>query len=365
MKKQHKLFALLLAVVMTLAITACSNPDTQQSTEEPATQEPTAQESPAQMPSSQDTASQEPESSGSKGTIAVLNYSASAPYFIRGEQGAIETGKAFGYDVVYTGTAEVDTPKLISMVQDFIQQDVKAICIASGDTTSVVPILQEAMEKGIKVVSWDLDIDPAGRDAYAGIMDLAELGIPQVDTMVEAIGEEGEWAIITGPLTNEFLNMRIDRMKEYVGEKFPGLKLVTVEGCEDDPQKAYVAAQNILAAYPSVKAIMSNVSTAIGAISNAIEDEDLVGKVWAVGQSTPNLAKPAMAAGTCKSAVLWDTADWTSFAVTVAVNLIEENDVPEGNLGWPNFPKATREKDVFYYYEVMKFTPENIDQFDF
>jgi ABC-type sugar transport system substrate-binding protein len=106
--------------------------------------------------------------SESKGTIAVLNYVSSAPYFACGEEKAIQAGKDAGYDVIYTGTPEVDTPKFISLIQDMIQKDVKALCVASGDSTSVVPVLKEAREKGIKVVSWDLDVAEEGRDLYAG-----------------------------------------------------------------------------------------------------------------------------------------------------------------------------------------------------
>jgi len=302
----------------------------------------------------------------SKGTIAVVCYVTSAPYFSFGEQTAIETGKALGYDVIWTGTTEVDTPGLISIIENLIAQDVDAICLASGDTTSVVPICQQAMEKGIKVVSFDLDIDPAGRDVYAGLMDLAELGIPQVESIVDSIGEEGKYAIITGVLTNELLQKRIDFCLEYAKEKYPGLECVTVEGMDEDPEKCYNVAMNIMTAYPDVKAIMSNVSTGVGPISSAIEDAGMIGKVYACGQSTPNLAKPGMESGACVSAVLWDTAKWQAWAVTIAANLIEGVEMPVGPLSIPGFEGAERlEGNVFYFYETFTFTPENINNFNF
>jgi len=302
----------------------------------------------------------------SKGTIAVVCYVTSAPYFSFGEQTAIETGKALGYDVIWTGTTEVDTPGLISIIENLIAQDVDAICLASGDTTSVVPICQQAMEKGIKVVSFDLDIDPAGRDVYAGLMDLAELGIPQVESIVDSIGEEGQYAIITGVLTNELLQKRIDFCLEYAQEKYPGLECVTVEGMDEDPEKCYNVAMNIMTAYPDVKAIMSNVSTGVGPISSAIEDAGMIGKVYACGQSTPNLAKPGMESGACVSAVLWDTAKWQAWAVTIAANLIEGVEMPVGPLSIEGFEGSERlEGNVFYFYETFTFTPENINNFNF
>ena len=301
-----------------------------------------------------------------KGTIAMVCYVTSAPYFSYGEQTAIETGNTLGYDVIWTGTTEVDTPGLISIIENLIAQEVDAICLASGDTTSVVPICQQAMEKGIKVVSFDLDIAPEGRDVYAGLMDLSELGIPQVESIVTSIGDTGKYAIITGVLTNELLQKRIDFCLEYAKEKYPGLECVTVEGMDEDPEKAYSVAMNIMTAYPEVTAIMSNVSTGVGPISSAIEDAGKIGQVYACGQSTPNLAKPGMASGACVSAVLWDTAKWQAWAITIAANLIEGKEMPVGKLDIEGFPQAERlEDNVFYFYETFEFTPENIDEFNF
>ena len=301
-----------------------------------------------------------------KGTIAVVCYVTSAPYFSFGEATAKATGEALGYDVIWTGTTEVDTPGLISIIENLIEQEVDAICIASGDTTSVVPVCQKAREAGIKVVSFDLDIDAEGRDAYAGLMDLSELGIPQVESIVDSIGEEGQVAIVTGVLTNELLQKRIDYCISYAAEKYPGLEFVTIESMDEDAEKCYEVAMNIMTAYPEVTAIMSNVSTGVGPISAAIEDAGKIGEVYACGQSTPNLAKPGMESGACVSAILWDVAKWQAWAVTLAANLVEGVELPMGPLSIEGFEGAERfAEDIYYYYETFTFTPENINEYDF
>ena len=231
----------------------------------------------------------------------------------------------------------------------------------------MVPICQEAMAQGIKVVSFDLDIEAAGRDAYAGLDDLAELAVPQVESIVASIGEEGQVGIVTGVLTNEFLQSRIDRMYSYAAEKYPGLEFVTVEGTNEDSNAAYDAAMNIMTAYPEVDAICSNVSTALGPICTAIEDAGMVGTVYGCGQSSPNLVKEAMANGSCVSAILWDVAAWQRWAVTVCANLIEGNEVAVGeNLGMADFPNGERfAEDIYYFYDTFEFTPDNINDYDF
>ncbi|MDR1619335.1 MAG: substrate-binding domain-containing protein [Clostridiales bacterium] len=355
MKKSVALLMLLAMVFMV----ACSG---QTTPPEPAASAAPAEPDEPAAPAEPETAPED----GKKGTIAVVCYVTSAPYFAFGEKQAIATGEALGYDVIWTGTPEVDTPGLIDIITNLIEQDVDAICLASGDTTSVVPICQEAMSKGIKVVSFDLDIAPEGRDVYAGLMDLAELGIPQVESIVDSIGTEGKYAIMTGVLTNEFLQSRIDLCLNYAKEKYPGLECVTIEAMDEDPEKAYNVTMDILNTYPDVKAIMSNVSTALGPIATAIEDAGKIGEVYACGQSSPNLAKPGMASGAVVSAILWDTAKWQSWAITIAANLIEGKDMPVGKISIDGFPDAERfTEDVFYYYETFTFTPENINNYDF
>ena len=365
-----KLIALLLVLAMMSFMVACAStttdPVSPDSSGTETTTESTTTEETTESTDTEETTTTE-STGDKKGTIGVVCYVTSAPYFSSGKDAAIAAGEALGYDVIWTGTSEVDTAGLISVVENLISQGVDGICLASGDTTSMVPICQEAMEKGIKVVTFDLDIDPEGRDAYAGLDDLAELAVPQVESIVDSIGEEGDVAVVTGVLTNELLQKRIERMYSYAEEKYPGLNFVTVEGTNEDSEAAYTAAMNIMTAYPDVDAIVSNVSTALGPICTAIEDAGKIGEVYGCGQSSPNLAKPGMASGACVSAILWDTAKWQEWAVTLCANLIEGKEYTEGeNCGIDGFPDGEYVGDgIFYYYETFSFTPENINDFDF
>lgn len=299
-----------------------------------------------------------------KGTIVVLVYNSSLDLFANAKDDAVATGEALGYNVIYEGTPEVDTNGLVGMIQSYSEQGIDALCIASGDAASVVPATQAAMAKGIKVVSWDLDINKEGREAYAGCMDIPLMGIPQVQTMVDCIGEEGQWAIVTSLLTNKMLNDRIDVMKEYVAKNYPKLELLTVETNDGDPTKTYDVALNILTTYPEVDAIMSNISSGLNPIAKAIEYQGLQGKVWAVGQSSANLARFPLESGIAKSAFLWDTGRWASWAVTVAAALVEGTEVPNGEgLTLGDFTDAIRKDDVWYFNEALFFTLENIDQY--
>lgn len=321
-------------------------------------------DAPAEIPGSSTNAGRS--SSGGKGTIAVICQSTAMPYYSSGKIGALEAGEELGYDIIWTGTPEYDTTGFIACVENAISQKVDGIVIAAGDSSSAVPICQEARKKGIKVVTFDLDMNEEGRDAYAGLQDVSELGIPLIDTVVNSIGEEGEVAVITGPLTNEFLQSRIELMRSYAAEKYPGLSIVDVEGTSLDPEEAYTATKNIMTTYPNVTAICLNISNSMGATCTAIEDAGKVGKVFACGMTTPNLIKDGMAEGSCVSAMGWDVAKWQKWAVAICAKLIEGEEFDVGNIGLADYPNGEYLGDGIYYFnEILMFTPDNINDYDY
>ncbi len=304
-----------------------------------------------------------------KGKIAFVTFSAGVPYFEVGAAGAIEAGEALGYEVVYKGPAEADSAAEIQIINDLISQgEVDAIVAACMDSSSIVPSLKKAREAGIKVVTWDLDCEPEGRDYYAGLMDLVILGNAWVDSMVRSIGDSGQYAIIAATLTNEFMSSRIENMKEYAAEKYPDLELVTVESCDADPQKAYQISKDLITTYPDLKCIATISTEAFGSAAKAIEDEGKIGEIYVVGGITPSLAKSSFESGAALESVLWDPGKWAGFAVTIAAQLVEGKtyNTELGKVDIPGYPEAELvSADTLYYYELLTFTPDNVDQYDF
>ena len=54
----------------------------------------------------------------------------------------------------------------MDLLEGWIAQDVDAIVVGVVDTTAIAPTLQKAMDKGIKVVTYDSDTIPEARDLF-------------------------------------------------------------------------------------------------------------------------------------------------------------------------------------------------------
>lgn len=304
--------------------------------------------------------------------IAMVVFLTGIPYFDEASKGAFRAGEKLGIDVGYYGPPSNDTPGQIALIDDLITKGVKGLVVTAIDSTAVVPVLQKAMNAGIKVVTFDLDTDPAGRQFYAGLKELDDMGPWMVDLMYDAhkdvLGDEYEYSIITSSLTSELMIDRVKDMIAYAEEQYPGLTNVGYEAGDSDAQKVYNAAVALMRANPDMKVILSNASDALGPIAEAIAAEGKIGEVYGTGMTTPNLAKPGYESGAIiGGAMLWAPAEWAEFAVTLCNELIEGKEFTMGG-DWsiPGFPEVEMTApDVIVYSGLQAFTKENINDFDF
>lgn len=300
----------------------------------------------------------------SKGKI-LFTFFTNGPYLDRLYVGAQAKAAELGYEIELQTTVGQDPAGLVDILTDcFSRDDIDIIITSTTDSASLTPILKQYMEKGVIVVTCDLDVeDPTARHAYAGLMDVPMMGDSMVHDMVAFMGtDDFEWAIIEAPLTSEMSKLRTERMKQVAAENYPNLKLVAVESGEGDPQVALQAALNILTKYPNVKALMGNASENQVPICQAIEQSGLIGEVWGFGQGTPASLHPYFESGSEAVISLWDPADWGAWTIEVGTDLFEGKTYEVGKLEgvFEDYPDAELlENGVYYYYKLASFTKEN------
>ena len=237
-------------------------------------------------------------------------------------------------------------------------------------TRSLAPILHQYRDKGVKVVTWDLDVsDSTARDAYAGIMDLPMMGYQLLDDTVKYVGGEPnfEYAILNGPSTSVFLAKRLEKIKERQATRWPDLKLTTIETSEGDIQTALRAAQNILTTYPNIKAILCNSTENAIPICQAIDQAGKAGKVKFIGLGTPKALWPYFESGSAGAISMWDPGKWGEWGAVIGIALHEGKTFEEGPLPneFPGYRKAEKiENETYYYNEMFTYDKDNVFDFD-
>ncbi|NUU00498.1 rhamnose ABC transporter substrate-binding protein [Herbaspirillum robiniae] len=260
-----------------------------------------------------------PAQAAEKVRIAMVVKSLGNGFFDAAHEGAKEAAKELGdVDVIYTGPTTPTAEGQIEIVNSLISQKVDAIVISANDANALVPIAKRAMQRGIKVLSFDSGIARAGRLMQLNPSNAELIGVKQIQMASDAIGGAGEVAILsaTAQATNQ--NIWIGEMKKALAKpEFSKIKLVATVYGDDQSDKSYREAIGLLRSHPNLKAIIAPTTVGINAAGKAVADEKLVGKVYVTGLGLPSEMAGHVKSGAVKSFAIWNPID-LGYAATYA-----------------------------------------------
>jgi len=307
-------------------------------------------------------------SNGKKVTVCLLPKKKGVPYFSSCAKGAEEAAKELGIDLIFDGPTDGSPEKAASMIERWTLQGVSAIAVSPNDPDVLAPAMKAARAKGIPVLTWDADGKPDARAFMVVQATSKDIGYALVDTMAKDLGgdaAEGDVAIVTASITAANQNEWIEFMKERL-TKYPKLKLVDIKPSNEDQRVAFQATKDLLNAYPNLRGVWGISSVSFPAAAEAIKQSGKAGKVLVTGLSTPNDMKNYVHEGTVKSVILWNTMDLGYLTIHAADALIK-GDLKTGaaSLKAGRLGEKKIEGDKILLGDILVFTKENIDQFDF
>lgn len=309
---------------------------------------------------------------GKKVTICLLPKKKGVPYFTTCAKGAEEAAKELGnVELIYDGPTDGSPEKAASMVDRWALQKVDVIAVSPNDPQVLGQAMKKARDKGVKIITWDADAAPDTREFLVNQATAQDIGYALVDAMAKDLAgadpksASGEVAIITASLTaanqNEWMKYMKDRLATY-----PKLTLVAVKPSNEDQRLAFQVTQDLMKAYPNLKGIFGISSVAFPGAAEAVKQAGKSGQVLVTGLATPNDMKPYVHDGTVKSVILWNTIDLGYLTIRAAEALATgklhpgDKTFEAGRLGTKQI-----ERDQILLGQILVFTKDNIDQFDF
>jgi ribose transport system substrate-binding protein len=210
----------------------------------------------------------------------VLVPKVAVPFFDDCNTGGKDAASKLGVNYEWVVPQNTQGSTQVKIVEDLIAKHVDGIGISVNEAKSVEKVIKQAMDAGIKVVTYDSDSPNSGRTMYIGTVNEAA-GETMGETMAKAIGGNGEVAIVTGQLGAQNLNDRITGIKKAL-EKYPDIKIVDLQGTDDDLAKAVSVTEGIFRAHPNVKGIFGVSQVGGPAVAKTMKEQEfskLKGKV--------------------------------------------------------------------------------------
>ncbi len=252
-----------------------------------------------------------------------------------GEEAAAELGDV---EIIYTGPTDTTAEGQIEVINSLIAQKVDAIAISANDTDALVPTLKKAMDRGIKVISWDSGVAKDGRQLHLNPSSNPLIGNMIIKLAADNLPDGGDVAVLSATSTATNQNIWIEEMNKVMGN-YPGINVVATVYGDDKADKSYTEAQGLMQAHPDLKAIIAPTSVGIVAAAQAVSDAGKAGEINVTGLGLPSEMAGHIDSGASKSFAIWNPIDLGYSATMLSAALIDGAEaapgaeIPMGRMG--------------------------------
>lgn len=242
--------------------------------------------------------------------------------------GGQEAADELGVELIYTGPTENTAEGQVALINSLIAQRVDAIMITANDATALTPSLKRAMQRGIKVVTWDQDTEAEARALHIASATNELIALAPVKIALELTDGGGDVGIVSGPANSTTQNEWVDEMVRLTTEvdEFKGLNVVETVYGDERSDKAYNEALGLVNKYENLEAIVAYTSVGIAAASQMVRDQDLVGKIKVTGLGFPTEMVDHVLSGATPAFAIWNMVD-VGYTTVMATHALVEGEI--------------------------------------
>ena len=135
-------------------------------------------------------------------------------------------------------------------IRQAVNDGASAVLIAASDAGKVTGAINDAVDRGVQVMTFDSDAPQSKRFAYYGVDDL-KTGQSMMAELVAQLGGKGRVAILAGNQNAPNLQRRVQGARDEA-KKHPGITIAGVFNHVETPQDAAAEVIRVNNAYPGI-----------------------------------------------------------------------------------------------------------------
>ncbi|GAB1483971.1 rhamnose ABC transporter substrate-binding protein [Treponema sp.] len=271
--------------------------------------------------------------------IGVIPKFIAEDYFIACERGFRQAEKEMAgkiqIDWVGDTMAQCSAANQKNYIQSFIDKRYDAILVSALDPETYADTLKAAMAKGIKVITWDADVNVAARDFFVNQAESDQIAIALLKGLAGDLSnytadKKATVALVSttndSPNQNAWLKAIIGEYNAKKGAEYKHINLLAADNqivyAGNDQGTADEKIKTLLSANKEIKGIVALSSNTVPAVQSARDQLGISDSIKIVGVSVPESSRKNMQEGKMSAVVLWQPFDLGYLTAYVAYDVL-------------------------------------------
>jgi ribose transport system substrate-binding protein len=188
--------------------------------------------------------------------IAMIAKSSTNPVFLSARTGAEAAAKELSaksgvpVEISWLTPPSEDGQVQAQRIAQAVNEGANAVLISCSDAGKVTGAINDAVDRGVPVMTFDSDAPESKRFAFYGVDDV-KTGQSVMDELAKQMGEKGSVAILAGNQNAPNLRKRADGVRE-AAKKYPNIKIVDTFYHIETAEDAAAEVLRVQGAYPQI-----------------------------------------------------------------------------------------------------------------
>lgn len=217
-------------------------------------------------------------------TVAVITKGSDSDFWNDVKNGAFSAATEYNIDITFEGPdSEEDYESQNKMIENAVSKNVGAIVLSAIDYEKNAPAVQKAIDKGIKVITVDSDVDADGKELFIGT-DNVSAGKKAAEQAIELCKNEKSVniGIVNYGENTENGKQRLKGFTDYI-DKVKNAKVVASVNVESNAESATLGAKQLIEENKGINVLIGFNEWSTLGVGYAIKELNLKDEVFGIG----------------------------------------------------------------------------------